>query len=162
MIAKKREQYGPTSWPGNEQEKSLLSWCPDVISQSPSLYLMTAVLLLRFNCFMFAEMCFAKELELSKDHQNNNQTEVSILYYMAVCDYKQERFQQAISHLDNALHINWQIPQLHCLKGYCYYKLFEFDSSLESLNIVIHSENVQIDVHLTYLSWKIMKMQRVL
>lgn len=67
-------------------------------------------LILFFN-LQFVEMCLAKELELNKIDNNNGdkESEVSVLYALAVTDYKQDRFQQAAFHLDAALHLDWKV-----------------------------------------------------
>lgn len=61
-------------------------------------------------------MCLAKEIESCNAGE---EITPSILYCMAVCDYKQGHYEQSLSHLDGALHINWQVFNKFIICTFC-------------------------------------------
>ncbi|CAL7945267.1 unnamed protein product [Xylocopa violacea] len=100
-----------------------LSWT-SVHCPSDNVYMSVATFLLKLNFCEFAGIALAEEM-------SNSNRSTHILYYMAVEHYLCDRYEDALSHLEE-VRCNYGMDySVSSLMGHCYYKMGNIEKGLE-------------------------------
>lgn len=103
-------------------QKPLL-WSMDYCPKN-NLYINVVIFLLKLNFCEFAEMALAEEMSLSN-------RSIHVLYYMAVAHYLCNRYEDALSHL-NEIRCNYGMDySISSLMGHCYFKIGNIEKAIE-------------------------------
>ncbi|PBC32265.1 Tetratricopeptide repeat protein [Apis cerana cerana] len=103
-------------------QKPLL-WSTDYCPKN-NLYINIVIFLLKLNFCEFAEMALAQEMSISN-------RSIHVLYYMAVEHYLSNRYEDALSHL-NEIRCNYGMDySISSLMGHCYFKMGNIEKGIE-------------------------------
>ncbi|XP_046737939.1 uncharacterized protein LOC124406547 [Diprion similis] len=108
------------------------------------IYLVTAVLLLKMFCLDFAGIALSQELlEMGRTKH--------FLYFMATQHYMEDRYDDAICHLQELVSLHGMEYSVASLMGHCHLKVGNFDQAMYCYEFANCSFDRPEDLHLTQL-----------
>ncbi|KZC13999.1 Tetratricopeptide repeat protein 18 [Dufourea novaeangliae] len=130
-----KDKTQPIKFP-HESFEWYTAHCPD-----DNLYIKTAIFLLKLHLCEFAGIALAAELS-----ESNRST--PFLYYMAVDHYLSGRYEDALSHLDEAKYNYGMDYSIGSLMGHCYFKMGDIEKAIECYEFTRMLFDRPIDLHL--------------
>ncbi|CAK9825024.1 Cilia- and flagella-associated protein 70 [Anthophora retusa] len=100
-----------------------ISWTTSYCPQN-NVYMMTTMLLLKLHFCEFAGLALAEEM-------SNSDRSIHVLYYMAVEHYLSGRYEDALSHLEEARCNYGMDYSISSLMGHCHFKMGNTEKGVE-------------------------------